>query len=187
MDYDLSNDYAYHKYKSDNLSIFNDYVSQFDSIQNQFLNFDGKMNGQILVNNRFPLKNFIDIELDSFRLSNVFSVKKLKVVLNDVSDHQQRYVLAFDNFDFNQDHIDYFDTEVQYFPKKRRLESTQQNFRYQGRAIKNIFLGLMNWTHGFLICKWICKKMRHPFYLLFLFLLNQYKMKVGCAFLCQDL
>ena len=75
MDYDLSNDYAYHKYKSDNLSIFNDYVSQFDSIQNQFLNFDGKMNGQILVNNRFPLKNFIDIELDSFRLSNVFSVK----------------------------------------------------------------------------------------------------------------
>ena len=66
MDYDLSNDYAYHKYKSDNLSIFNDYVSQFDSIQNQFLNFDGKMNGQILVNNRFPLKNFIDIELDSF-------------------------------------------------------------------------------------------------------------------------
>ena len=56
-----------------------------------------------------------------------------------MSDHQQRYVLAFDNFDFNQDHIDYFDTEVQYFPKKRRLESTQQNFRYQGRAIKNIF------------------------------------------------
>tara|TARA_Y100001935_G_scaffold254871_1_gene265416 strand:- start:5232 stop:9908 length:4677 start_codon:yes stop_codon:yes gene_type:complete len=142
LDFNLTNRFAYHKYQLDNLSLFNDYNAPISTQKNPW-NFEGKMNGNIIVNTNQIDDNAIDLTVDQFRLFDIFSAKHLRIASTKPDTQRQDFKLSMEGFIYNDAQIDYFDTLIHFFPKQGVIKSSDQNIRFDGLTIDNI----MAWSY----------------------------------------
>ena len=102
----LTNKYIYHKYKADNLSVYNNFLKSLEENKINIFNVVGNLSGHMKINTRDLGSNDINILLNNFSYRDYIEADMIQLVSKKILPKVEYYDFYVDQFKINNSTID---------------------------------------------------------------------------------